>query len=50
LFFDDICHSFEIFNGVVHHYKLDQKAGVQNQQFFVIKMYSDLPAEIEEAN
>jgi hypothetical protein len=41
---------FEIFNGVVHHYKLDQKAGVQNQQFFVIKMYSDLPAEIEEAN
>ena len=41
---------FQIYNAVIHHYKMEQKAGVQNQQFFVIRMYSDLPVELERVN
>ncbi len=37
---------FEIFSGVVYNYKFDQKEGIQNTQFFEIKMYSDTPVEL----
>ncbi len=41
---------FKIYNAVIHNYKLDQKSGYQNQQFFLIKMYSDLPVELEKVS
>ncbi len=41
---------FQISAAVIRHYKLDQKAGVQNQQFFLIKMYIDLPVEPGKVN
>ena len=41
---------FNIYNAVIYNYKFDQKAGYQNQQFFHLKMYSDLPIELEKVN
>jgi hypothetical protein len=41
---------FEIFNVVVYNYKFDQKEGLQNAQFFEIKMWSDTPVELEKVS
>lgn len=38
---------FNIFSAVVHTYKFDQKPGIQNAQFFEIKLWSDNPVELE---
>ena len=38
---------FKIFNVVVSKYSFDQKPGAQNNQFFDITLYSDLPVELQ---